>query len=114
MITGSVGSIDAGVNPSCDAKWPSWKIQTMAPNDAEIDSRFMTTALSGRTTDPSRRNSTSIVATTMYASAAGVWLAMKSTVSGAMAVKPVTEGGASAGGGQGGTRTHTSRVSATW
>ena len=65
MITGRVGSIEPGVNPSCAARWPSWKIQTIAPNDAEIERRFMTTALSGRTTDPSRRNNTSIVAATM-------------------------------------------------
>src|SRR5438093_12704246 len=90
MITGRVGSMGPGVKPSCAAKWPSWKIQTSAPNDAEIESRFMTTALSGRITDPRRRKSTSIVAATMYASAAGVWGAMKSTVSRWMAVNPVT------------------------
>ena len=57
----------------------------------------MTTALSGRITDPRSRKSTSIVAVTMYASAAGVWLAMKSTVSRSIALNPVTATAASVG-----------------
>ena len=49
-----VGSIEPeAVKPSCCERCPSWKTHTSAPNDALIESRFMTTAFSGRTTDPS-------------------------------------------------------------
>ena len=59
MITGRVGSSGAGVNPPryC-ARFPCWKIQTIAPNEVAMESRFMITALSGSTTDPSSRKST--------------------------------------------------------
>ena len=50
MITGSVGSMPPdAVNPRTSARFPSWKSQTSAPNDALIESRFMTTALIGST-----------------------------------------------------------------
>ena len=49
-------------------RWPSWKIQTSAPNEAPIDSTFMISALTGSTTEPKARNSsTNVVATTISA-----------------------------------------------
>ena len=65
MITGSVGSIEPGVKPSRFERCPSWKIHTIAPNEAEIESRFITTAFSGRTIEPRSRKSTNIVAAMM-------------------------------------------------
>src|SRR2546423_905910 len=98
MITGKVGSIDDGVKLSQDDRCPSWKIQTSAPNDALIDRKFMSTALSGRTTEPSSRNSTMYVATTTNDTAAGVFPRMKLIASTSYAVNPVTSSSAPAGG----------------
>src|SRR6478672_2462700 len=98
MITGSVGSIEDGVKLSHDARWPSWKIHTSAPNDELIERKFMSTALSGSTTEPSSRNSTTYVAMTTNATAAGVFPRMKLIASTSYAVKPVTSSSAPAGG----------------
>ena len=46
----------SGVKFRTPDRLPSWKIQTMAPKLAMIDSRVMITALTGRMTDPNRRN----------------------------------------------------------
>ena len=58
-ITGMLGSRDCGVKPSRFAKWPCWKMNTSAPNEAPIDRKLSTTAFSGSTTEPvSRKSST--------------------------------------------------------
>ena len=56
-ITGMLGSSDCGVNPRRSAKWPCWKMNTSAPNEAPIERKFRITAFSGRTTEPVSRNS---------------------------------------------------------
>ena len=43
---------------SNELRWPCWKIQTSAPNDAPIEMMFMITAFNGSTTEPVRRKST--------------------------------------------------------
>ena len=55
---GVVSTNPSGWKPSGADRLPSWKIQTSAPNEATIDSVFMTSALSGRTTERSSTNST--------------------------------------------------------
>ena len=57
-----------GVKSRNPDRWPSWKIHTSAPNEAPSDSTFMSTALTGSTTEPNARNSsTNVVATTISA-----------------------------------------------
>ena len=46
----------SGSKLSSPDRLPSWKIQTIAPKDAVIESRVMITAFSGSTTDPNSRN----------------------------------------------------------
>ena len=53
-----VSTNPSGWNPSSADRLPSWKIQTSAPNEATIDSVFITSALAGRTTDRRSTNST--------------------------------------------------------
>jgi len=72
MMTGVDGSIDDASKPRSDDPCPSWKTNTSAPNDALIDSRFITTALRGSTTEPSSTKSTIIVASITNATACGV------------------------------------------
>ena len=58
-MTGRVVSTNpSGWNPSGPDRLPSWKIQTSAPKLAVSDSVFMTSALSGRTTERRSTNST--------------------------------------------------------
>ena len=52
-------------------RWPSWKIQTIAPKLAVMDRRVMITALSGRTTDPNSRNRIAPLAMRVRATAYG-------------------------------------------
>src|SRR3977135_2215331 len=98
MITGSVGAIDDGVKFSCDARWPSWKIHTSAPNDALMDRKFMRTAFNGRITDPSSRKRTRYVASTTNPTASGVFPRMKLMATTSYAVNPVTRSSALGGG----------------
>ena len=63
--TGTVGSMGAGVKSNWSRRWPCWKIHTSAPNEAVIESTSVTTALMGSTTEPSSRNNTTMVMTTM-------------------------------------------------
>ena len=58
MITGTVGSIACGVKFKSVLRCPCWKTQTRRPKEAEIESRLVSTALSGRITDPTSRKST--------------------------------------------------------
>ena len=64
MRIGWVASMKpVGVKSSSPDRWPSWKIQTSAPNEAPSDSTFITSALTGSTTEPKARNSsTNVVA----------------------------------------------------
>ncbi len=96
-ITGTVGSSDCGVKFSCVAKCPCSKIHTIAPNEAAIDSRFITTALIGRTTERRRRNSARRVIPITNTIARNEFLAMKSIVSRSKAVCPVTSSSPPAG-----------------
>ena len=60
---GMVGSIEpVGVNCSRRDRCPHWKIHTTTPNVADSDSTFITIALTGSTTDPNARNSSTNVA----------------------------------------------------
>ena len=57
-MIGLVGSMKPiGVKPSQDAKCPSWKMNTTAPNAAPSETTFITIAFSGRMTEPKARNS---------------------------------------------------------
>ena len=56
--TGTEGSSGAAVKLSNELRWPCWKIQTSAPNEAPIDRMFMMTAFKGSTTEPVSRNRT--------------------------------------------------------
>ena len=58
-----------GSKPSSAGRCPSWNTQTSAPNVAPSDSTFITIALTGSTTEPVIRNSSTNVATTMIAMA---------------------------------------------
>ena len=40
------------VNPSRPSRWPSWKIRTSTPSDAPSDTTFISSALSGTSTEP--------------------------------------------------------------
>src|SRR3954465_9761411 len=58
ISTGKVMSIaPTGTKPSTPASQPSWKISLIAPKEADSDSRFNTSDLSGTNTDPNARNS---------------------------------------------------------
>ena len=60
---GMVGSmVPVGVKLSSPDRWPSWKIHTTTPNVADSDSTFITIALTGSTTEPNARNSSTNVA----------------------------------------------------
>ncbi len=61
-----------GVTLSRPPRCPSWKIQTMAPNAALTESRFISTAFSGSTTERSSRKSTTIVVSIAKPTAHGV------------------------------------------
>ena len=88
---GMVGSmVPVGVKLSSPDRWPCWKIHTIAPNVAVSDSAFITMALTGSTTDPNARNSSTNVASTTTSAIQGrVWprLASSST---SCAVAPPT------------------------
>ena len=61
---GMVGSIEpVGVNRSRPDRCPHWKIHTTTPNVADSDSTFITIALTGSTTEPKARNSSTNVET---------------------------------------------------
>src|SRR3954452_22763366 len=85
-----VSSDPVGVNDSRPDRWPSWKIHTMAPNVAVRLSRLSTSALSGITTLPVNRNSTTNVMRLMMASAIGSREAIEALESTSCAERPVT------------------------
>ena len=79
-----------GVKWSSPDRWPSWKIHTITPNVAVSDSAFITMALTGSTTEPKARNSSTNVASATTSAIHGrVWprLASSST---SCAVTPPT------------------------
>src|SRR6266851_770184 len=61
----------------------------MAPNEAEIENRFVSTAFNGSTTEPVSRNKTTYVTRITDATATGVRCRMKFTMSRSYAVPPV-------------------------
>src|SRR4051812_23576158 len=90
-ITGWVVSTNpSGWNPSGPDRLPSWKIQTSAPNDATIESVFITSALIGRTAERSSTNSTRYVVTTMNSAVRGKSAAIRLTTSVTSAAPPPT------------------------
>ena len=67
--------------PRMFERLPSWKIQTSAPKLALTESSVMTTALSGITIEPKRRNRTTALARSVMPTAHGIrslWAARKS------------------------------------
>src|SRR6266511_4569711 len=85
-----VSIVPVGVNPRTPAKWSSWNTYTIAPYDAVSDRRFSTRAVSGMTTLPVNRNSTTKVISTMMAAAAGRCPDSDALVSTSWAEAPVT------------------------
>src|SRR3972149_4171298 len=71
---------------------PSWKIQTSAPKLARMERLFMTSALSGRTTERSSTNSTRYVVTRMNSPVRGKSWPMRSTTSFPSAPPPPRRG----------------------
>jgi hypothetical protein len=72
MSTGVKTSIrPVAVTPRTPPRWPSWKIQTSAPNVAVRLSRLSTSALIGTTTLPVSMKSSASVTMPTTASAAG-------------------------------------------
>ena len=55
-------------------EWPSAKIQVITPNEALIESRFITIAFNGSTSDPNARNSSTSITTAMISAIHGRWL----------------------------------------
>src|SRR5207302_7638987 len=66
-----VSRAPVGVKSRNPARWPSWKIHTMAPNVAVRLSRLSTTAFTGTTTLPVIRNRTVNVTMPMITAASG-------------------------------------------
>ncbi len=63
IITGTVNSsVPVDVKPSTPARCPCWKAHTVTPRVAPMDSRFITTALMGRTTLPVKSHNRTRVA----------------------------------------------------
>ena len=59
------------MKPRTDARWPSWKIHTIAPNVAVRLSRLRTTAFAGTTRLPNIMNSSTKVTRAMMSAAIG-------------------------------------------
>ena len=78
-------------------RFPSWKIQTRAPKLAVIETRLMSTALTGRKTDPKVRNRTTGVTAMTMATATGTLARKLSMKSADRAARPVTPTVAPAG-----------------
>ncbi len=63
---GMVGSsVPVGAKCSSPARCPCWKTQTTTPKVAASESTFITMALTGSTTEPKARNSSTKVAAAM-------------------------------------------------
>ena len=100
------------VKPSSDDRWPSWKIHTRAPKDAESDSTFITTALSGSTTEPNARNSSTRVTPTTNSPIHGSVEPRLASRSRRSAARPPTSTSAPAGAGTARTSPTSSRAGA--
>src|ERR1044072_2390321 len=85
-----VSIMPVGVNPSAPDRWPSWKTHTIAPNVAESDSRFNTTAFAGTRPLPDIRNSTTNVPSPITPAAAGTRPKMLDFESTSSAAEPPT------------------------
>ena len=100
------------VKPSSDDRWPSWKIQTTAPKDAVSDSTFITTALTGSTTEPKARNSRTRVTPTTNRPIHGRVAPRLASRSRRSAARPPTRTSAPAGSGTSRTSPTRARASA--
>src|ERR1700760_4960214 len=85
-----VTSVGAGVKPSSPARCPSWKIHTRAPNTAVSESALRARALTGRTTLPVNRNSSTKVVRAIHKIAQGRPLPTAARVSISAAADPPT------------------------
>src|ERR1700751_50042 len=63
--------VPVGVVPNAP-RWPSWKIQTSAPNAADSDNTLSSNAFSGSTTLPVGVNNSANVITAITASTLGI------------------------------------------
>ncbi len=91
---------------------PSWKIQTIAPNEAVSDSTFISSALTGSTTEPNARNSSSTVAPATISAMYGSSRPRLPSRSDSTAVSPPTSTLPPGGGGSARTRSTIARASA--
>ncbi len=82
--------VPVGVNRSSPDRCPSWKIHTMTPNVADSDSAFMPMALTGSTTEPKARNSSTNVARQMTSAIHGRVCPRLASSSTSCAVTPPT------------------------
>ena len=82
-----------GVKSSSSARWPSWKIQTMAPKVALRLSRLRTMAFTGTRTLPNMRNRTTKVTRAMMPAASGSRSRMAALESTSSADGPATSTG---------------------
>src|SRR4051794_31500427 len=83
-------SIAVAVNPSGPARWPSWKIHTMAPNVAVRLSVLRARALRGTSRLPNDRNSSTNVAPATHARAHGSRAVTMAVLSSIWAPGPAT------------------------
>ncbi len=79
-----------GLKPSSPLNQPSWKTRVSAPSEAPNDSRFISRALTGITTEPVIRKSRISVPTATRPSAHGPRLSSSSWKSTTEAAPPVT------------------------
>src|SRR5437879_6136998 len=86
-------SVPVAVKCSRFERWPSWKMNTIAPNVADRDRTFITSAFSGITTLPVIRNSTTNVTRAMIPAAMGTQLKMAVLESTSSADGPATSTG---------------------
>src|SRR5680860_366717 len=84
--------------PNRFSRWPSAKIQVTTPNDAVIDTAFISTALSGSTIDPNARNRRISITPTTMRPIHGRWSPTDPSRSTLSAVSPPTRAFASPGG----------------
>ena len=90
ISTGTNDSIGPVPMPSSPAPWPSWKMRVTKPSAAPIDSRFMTAALIGMTTERNTASSSSALKSTTTPTNSGSLPATTREKSSLDAVKPPT------------------------
>ena len=97
MSSGIVTASGDGVNPSTPDRCPSWNTHTIAPTTETIVAALSTSALTGRTTDPVNRNSSTKVVSAMSPPASGSRSAIEAKVSTSSADGPPTRRSPGAG-----------------